>query len=504
MERSARELPLAYHATRGATWIAVSATCQFGLGFIANILLTRLLFPSAFGEFALAVFFGQVLRVQSKIGVGHAFAQNRELTGDTFGTYAVTDAAASLAGVVLTCCMAPVLLYFGYSRMVVELSMAMSITYLLEGVAGIAGTILSRELRFKELSVLNMTLFPISYIPAFWLATHGGGAWSIVAQGLAFNILMAPVAWLTARSKLPYVWKMMWRFRADLCRKFLKFGATVGLGILAALLLTQLDNFLVGTFVGVTMLGLYDRAYRTAEWPGALFQRLISHSAFYMYSKLQDDRKSLERMVTMVIWSILFLTVPVGIAIFVVAPDLLLLLYGQQWVPAATFLRILIVYAVLKPLWENAGTFFIAMGKPKTTTSVNVIQTLVLLGAGVPLTMEFGALGTCAAVGLAFATGMTIFYKKFGQEIPIRLAKMLVPSLVAGLCTIFGYLAINRVARLDGFSIGLRIIFRASWIVFSFWVITFLAQPAMVVKRLQYVGKLLAGKEFPQDGAILD
>ena len=504
MESNTRELPLAYHATRGAIWIAVSSACQFGLGFIANILLTRLLFPSAFGEFALAAFFCQILRVQSKTGVSHAFTQNQELTGDTFGTYAVTDAVAALAGVALTFCMAPVLLYFEYSRMVVELTMAMSITYLLEGLAGIAGTLLSRELRFKELSVLNMTLFPISYIPAFWLATHGGGAWSIVVHGLTFNILMAPLAWLTARSKLPHVWKMTWTFRAHLCRRFLRFGATVGLGVLAALLLTQLDNFLIGTFVGVTVLGLYDRAYRTAEWPGALFQKLISHSAFYTYSRLQDDRNSLERMATMVIWSILFLTVPVGIAVFVVAPDLLLLLYGPQWVPAATFLRILIVYAVLKPLWENAGTFFIAMGKPKTTTSVNVIQALILVGAGVPLTMEFGAMGTCAAVGLAFATGMIIFYKKFGREIPIKLGKLLVPSLVTALCAILGYLAINRIARLDGFSIGLRLIFRAGWIVLSFWAIAFLAQPALVGKRLRYILKLLAGKDFPQDRAILE
>lgn len=504
MEGNARELPLAYHATRGAIWIVMSSVCQFGLGFVANIMLTRLLFPSAFGEFALAAFFGQILRVQSKIAVGHAFTQNQELTGDTFGTLCVTETVASLAGVALTFSLAPILLYFKYSPMVVELSMALSITYLLEGLAGIAGTVLSRELRFKELSLLNMTLFPVSYIPAFWLATHGGGAWSILAHGLTYNILMLPLVWLTARSKLPHLWKMTWRFRADLCRKFLKFGATVGLGIMAALLLTQLDNFLIGTFVGVTVLGLYDRAYRTAEWPGALFQKLISHSVFYTYSKLQNDREKLEKMTTMVIWSILFLTVPVGLAVFVVAPDLLLLLYGPQWVPAATFLRILIVYAMLRPLWENAGAFFTAMGKPKTTASVNVLQALVLIGVGFPLTMKFGAMGTCAAVGLAFATGMVIFYKKFGREIPIRLGKLLVPSLVTGLCTVLGYLALNHVARLDGFSIGLRITFRASWIVLSFWAIMFLTHPTMVGRRLLYVVKLLAGKEFPQDRAILD
>jgi len=136
-------------------------------------------------------------------------------------------------------------------------------------------------------------------------------------------------------------------------------------------------------------------------------------------------------------------------------------------VPAATFLRILIVYAVLRPLWENAGAFFIAMGKPKTTTSVNVLQALILIGAGVPLTLEFGAMGTCAAVGLAFATGMVIFYKKFGREIPINLGKLLVPSLVTALCTLLGYLALDHFARLGGFSIGLRIIFRAGWIVLS-------------------------------------
>ena len=504
MDRKAGNLPLAYHAARGGVWIAGSSAWQFGLGFIANILLTRLLFPFAFGEFALAAFFGQMLRLQSVIGVGHAFIQNQELNGVTLGTYGLTEAVASLSGVVLTFCAAPLLLWLGYSRIVVEISVVMSFTYFLEGLGGIAGAILARDLRFKELSLLNMTIFPAAYIPAFWLATHGGGPWSIVAHGLTFNLIMVPLAWLTVRTRLPHIWKMNWRFQVHLCRRFLRFGATVGLGVLAALVITQMDNFFIGTFVGVTVLGLYDRAYRTAEWPGAIFQKLIANTAFFTYSKLQNDRVSLERMATMVIWGILFLTLPVALAVFVIAPDLLLLLYGAQWVRAAVFLRILIVYAVLRPLWDNAGAFFIAMGKPKITTSCNVIQALVLITAGIPLTIKWGAMGTCAAVGIAFATGIIILYRRFVREIPIKLRGLLTAPLLTALLTVAGYLALDNVALLDTFPVGLRMTYRAGWMVLSFWAITFLTQRTLARRRIMYVLKLLAGKDFPQDRSILD
>ena len=49
--------PLAFRVVRGGLFVAASSYFNIGFGFLANLLLTRLLAPEAFGTFALAVFF---------------------------------------------------------------------------------------------------------------------------------------------------------------------------------------------------------------------------------------------------------------------------------------------------------------------------------------------------------------------------------------------------------------------------------------------------------------
>jgi hypothetical protein len=49
----------------------------------------------AFGGFALAMFFAQLLRLQPKLGLGFAFAQNQEMTGESLGTYFLMESLAA-------------------------------------------------------------------------------------------------------------------------------------------------------------------------------------------------------------------------------------------------------------------------------------------------------------------------------------------------------------------------------------------------------------------------
>ncbi|RMD82976.1 MAG: polysaccharide biosynthesis protein, partial [Chloroflexi bacterium] len=77
------EQPLAYRAVRNGVWVALGSYWVNGFGFVANIALIRLLTPAIYGEFALAMFFYTLFDLQSKVGLNFAFAQQREVNGET-------------------------------------------------------------------------------------------------------------------------------------------------------------------------------------------------------------------------------------------------------------------------------------------------------------------------------------------------------------------------------------------------------------------------------------
>ncbi|MCS7283191.1 MAG: oligosaccharide flippase family protein, partial [Anaerolineae bacterium] len=404
-ERSAtNEQPLAYRAVRGGLLVALSSYWTLGFGFVVNIFLTRILSPEDFGTFNLGMFFAQLFRLQTKLGLGYAFGQYKQTTGESIGTYAALDAMAAFSGLLLMGLAAPVLRLLGYDRSVVLAALFLALAACMEGVASIAGTLLEKGLHFGTISLYQFIAFPISYIPALWLATHGGGVWSLVSQTTTYSFLWLGLWWILRRRE-PRLCEEPWRFRPDLARHFLRFGATTGLWLMAGMLFSQLDSFLIGTFAGVTALGYYDRAYRMAQWPGLLFNAVLLRPAFYTYARLQDDYPRLEKTATMLTWAIGMVTIPLAIAVFIAAPEIITLLYGERWLPSALFLQILIAFFVVRPHLENAGVLLNATGKPARAATLLWAQVGILGLAGLPLTLRWGALGTCAAVGLALGVG---------------------------------------------------------------------------------------------------
>ena len=429
-------------------WVALSSYWMVGFGFAVNIVMTRLLAPEVFGVVALASFWAQLFRIQPKLGLGYAFAQHKETTGKAVGTYVSLEASSALAGVVLSLIAMPVLIAVGYSGTIVTLMAVLAFAAALETGAGIAATLLDRELQFRQASMLQSIAFSLSYVPAVWLAVTGGGVWSLVAQTVTYNFLFLIAIWFAAHRQLPQVWRLEWRFDYGYARRFLRFGITVGLGLMAGMLLTQLDNFLIGTFVGLTMLGFYDRAYRTAQWPSTLLNAAVGRAAFYTYARLQNDPARLHKSVTMVLWIISGLALPLALSVFVTAPDLLRLLYGDRWLPAAPFLRVLVLVSVVRPLWENAGTLFVAVGKPHLTLRLTLMQAAVLAAAGLPLTLVFGAGGTVAAVALAFLIGVILSYREVNSQLSLDLVGSLGGPLLAAALTIAGYVILNQLLGL--------------------------------------------------------
>ncbi len=492
MERAGSEAPLAYRAVRGGLWVALSAYWTLAFGFAANILLTRMLPPEAFGTFALATFFAQLLRVQTKLGLGYAFGQYRETSGASIGTYAALEAVAAFSGLVLMGLASPLLRVLGYEDSVILAALVLSVAALLEGISSIAGTLLEKGFRFERTSLYQSIVFPLSYLPAFWLAAHGGGVWSLVAQTLTYSLLGLGL-WGIARREMAHLWKAPWGFRPDLARYFLRFGAATGLWLMAGMLFSQLDNFLIGTFAGVTVLGYYDRAYRMAQWPGLLFNAVLTRTAFYTYARVRDARARLEKVATIVTWTISITAIPLALAVFIAAPELIELLYGKRWLPSVLFLRILIAFFVIRPHLENAGVLLNAVGRPGQAAKVLWIQVAILGMAGLPLTWRWGALGTCGALGLALGIGALVSYFYVRGEIDGRVGFSFGVPLLAGAMSWLGFMLVRPFVPPGDLTLAVRLILKIAYTFLSFYAIILALQLQAIKSHAGWIQKLVRG-----------
>lgn len=488
-EQRAESVPLAYTVVRGGVWVALNSYFNVGFGFLMSLVFARILKPEDFGLFSLATFFFSLINLRTKLGVGYAFAQRRELSGALLGTHLTLDASIALANLIIVVIAVPILVALGYDRRIAPVVIALSCGGLIDSITSTAWGTLDRELRFDQTSLVSSLAFPVSYAPAIWLALRGAGHWSLVAQNLTYALLLLVGMWRFA-ARLPSVRGIRWSFSKPLATELIQFGTVVGLASLAGVLVSQFDNYLIGTFVGLSTLGFYERAYRMAQWPSMLVSNVLSRASFYTYTRLQDDKVRLQKTVSFILWLVTIVALPIALIIFASADDLIRLLYGEKWLPSAIFLRFLVSYSLLRPLIDNVGMLFIATGAPKRATSVAVAQAALLVVFATPLTLLRGAIGTCIGVGIAFSIGIVITYRSLSKVITLSLRELLVGPIVATLAALLVYyLLLIQVDQFVG-SVFVRVALKGGVTAIAYLLTMLAVQRDSLIERARYIWRL--------------
>jgi O-antigen/teichoic acid export membrane protein len=206
---------------------------------------------------------------------------------------------------------------------------------------------------------------------------------------------------------------------------------------------------------------------------------------------LQDDLPRLAKAFEMTLWLILTLATPIALAIFVAAPDFLILIYGERWLPSALLLRFLIGYSLLRPLLDDTGALFVALGQPRRVTMVLVTQALALVVAATPLTFAWNAAGTAIGVGVAFIIGIALTYSFVARTIPIRLARVFAPTIVAALGSGGVYFLLTRAFDLNALPLLMRVAVKGGFAAAMFGALVLVLERRAFFERVNYVRQLL-------------
>ena len=542
-------MTIAQRAVRGTAFVLVSSYTNMAIGVVYGILIARLLEPEHFGVFALAMFFFTLFDVRGKLGLEYAFVHRQPTTDELFATHFALQVAASIVTLALTTLAAIVIAPLNYPTATAPLMIALAGALIVESVGISARAALEKELAFARSTVVVTSALVLSYVAALVLARAGFAYWALFGQ-VAVNALVGAVGFWWAYRRMTRARSRSFRaerevstaerdssshvtvqphlsLRAvfakqsptllteghsaeiasshksllamtlvnrDLARWMLRYGAVMSLGAIATVLLLQFDNFLVGTFVGATALGFYALAYKVAQWPTGLVTHIVSRVSMPTYARLQDDVARLGKAFEMSLWLILTVALPLALALFVAAPDFLLLLYGEKWLPSATLLRFLVGYAVLRPLLDDTGALFTAIGKPERITTVLVVQAITLIVVGIVLTLAFAAIGTAIAVGIAFIVGIALTYRFVARALPIDLVRVFAPSFVAAAASIALYWVCARAFDWNGLPLIVRVALKGALVVGFYGALLLALERGAFFARIAYIARVWRGE----------
>lgn len=397
----AGEPTLRRRVARGVGWRLVGQVVAQATSTAVALLLAHLLTPHEFGLAGMALVLAGVAGVFTDLALGAALVQRPRITDLDRSTAFWTSLGAGLALTLVGVGISPLVADFFSTPAVAPLFAATSLLFVLTALSVTQNALLTREMDFRRLEIREMAATVVGGAAAVALAFSGAGAWAIVGQNLVVAGMSAVLLWRLSP----------WRPRLVYSRESLRSLGSYGVRTLSSqfldYLVLNMDNLLVGRFLGSVALGLYALAYNVMFLPLGRIARPIAQVMFSAFAKLQGEPERLRdgwlrgnRFAAAV-------NAPLFLGMAVVAPDFVPVVLGSKWDAAVPVLQLLSVAGAIQSFQTLNWSCVQATGRAEVMLRFRLFSTPLTLAA-FAVGLRWGVVGVAGLFAAARLVALAV------------------------------------------------------------------------------------------------
>jgi O-antigen/teichoic acid export membrane protein len=378
----------------GLAWKVVSQVFRQLSRVAVVVILARLLTPAEYGLAAMVLVFSSLVLIFADLALGAALVQREELSEEDRSTVFWTSAAMGAVFMVLGIAASwPIAAFYGEPE-VQPLFAALSIGFLVTALGTTQSALLNREMQFRSLELRMMAGTVVGGTAGIVVAAAGGGAWAIIVQQLAIAAASTVLLWFFSS------WRPRFTYSLDSLRSLGGFSANVFGTRVLFYANRNLDNMLIGRFLGPAALGAYAIAYNVMLTPLARIAQPIVEVLFPAMSRIQEDRPRMAAMWLRANRMIGAITIPAMVGLIVVAPEFVATLFGSRWEDATPVIQILAWVGLLQSLQRLNSSVLLAADRTRTLLHYSVIVLVASVVAFV-VGLHWGIVGVAAGYAIS-------------------------------------------------------------------------------------------------------
>lgn len=384
----------------GFKWIAGMKLVGQLFNWAITIFVIRLLEPSDYGVFAIALVVMAFLTMLGEFGIGNGLVQrknfSRELMKKIFGFVLLVN---GLFSALLFFGAAEISELYGYFELQGILQL-LSINFLLVSFMIIPDAKLRFEMKFKQLSITELLTAVVGGVATLLFALNDQGVWSLVYGNLLRLMLLTAVLQLMRPSLY------MPRFKFSDMDGVGKFGAVVVANRVLFFLYNKSDILILGKLLSPTVVGIYTVAKDLASNPMAKIAASINIVGFSAFTKYDNQQDELKRHYLKATSHLALVSFPVFVGIASVAPELVPVVLGEKWLGVTVCLQLIAVSIPFRLLNMMNSPLLEGIGKPHKSLVNTVIALLLFLPGFYFAALTFGIVG----VSFVWAVLSPVYY----------------------------------------------------------------------------------------------
>ena len=401
----------------GIAWTAAAKWSSQLLSWACLLVVAHLLSPADFGVVGMAaVLLGQVI-IFSEFGFGSAVITLRNLSVDEIAQINTFSVISGVVGCLISCALARPLGWFFRSSQLPAVIVVMSAAFLITGFRTVSLSLLQKELRFKELSIIDTVTAVVQSLCILLLAWLRWGYWALVvgnvvgsAVSTGLNVALRPRGF--ARPRLRSIGHA------------LNFSWQVLVARLSWNLYTDADFAVAGRVLGATPLGAYSFAWNLATLPVEKVTALVGQVTPAFFSANQSDHAGLCRYLRTLTEALSLVTFPATIGVALVAPEFVMLILGQRWSGVIAPLEVLAFYGSIRSVTALLGPLLTALRDTRFVMWNHLIA-LMVMPTAFYVGSRWGAPGIAWGWVVAYPfVALPLYlrtFRKIGMSVPVYL-----------------------------------------------------------------------------------
>lgn len=351
--------------------------------YLANLvslmILARLFTPETFGVVASIAVFFLFFQLMAEAGLGPAIINQDKLSpNERDGIFGLTLVLGLLLGATFFL-LAPLFERFygipGVSTVVPYVAVALFFF----AMSIVPNAVLLRQQAFYKIAIAGFLAEVVSTMGVIALSFWIDPLNALAAKGAISAVTMAITVWIfSASTELgqPTPGK---NFAA--VKPLLNFsGYQFGFNFINYFS-RNLDNILVGKYMGATALGPYDKAYQLMRYPLMLLTFAMTPAVQPVIRKFAGEPTKVEEIHRDFIFKLSLLGVVVSALMFFLAEWIVLILLGEQWESVIPIIQILSLAIPVQVVLSTIGSFFQAMGRTDLLFVSGVLSATVMVAA---------------------------------------------------------------------------------------------------------------------------
>lgn len=339
------------------------------LGAASILVLARLLSPADFGIVAIATAVLTVVQSCTELSLNNALIQKERVDRshiDTVWTMALIRAVLMVLLFIVAAW--PLSRLYSDADMV-PVFVVSGITGALIGLQNPWIWLVTKEMRFAPLALVQFSQKAVGIALAIFLAINFESFWAIIAG----NALGALFAGALSYILIPY----LPRFSLAKAGEIWAFSGWMFFNQMFETLNWRIDQLLIGLMVPKAELGIYAVADNLAVIPTRESIQPIRHALFPGLANLSQDLLRMSRSHLLAQSSIAMLIAPLGFGLALVAEPAVDVALGSQWKAAVPFVQIGAVYYALGTFSMGLQPVAMALGRTKTLFFRQVIAVII-------------------------------------------------------------------------------------------------------------------------------